>query len=48
MNRVELENTILWNDVEIQPGCKLRNCIVTDGAVVGGEHESEILTGSRS
>lgn len=48
MNRAKLENTILWNDVEIQSGCKLRNCIVTDGTVVGGEHEGEILTGLRS
>jgi len=43
LNGVELEDTILWDDVEIQSGCRLRNCIVTDGVVVSGKHESEIL-----
>lgn len=45
MNGAELENTILWNDVVVRAGSRLRNCIVTDGAVVGEEHDDEILTG---
>jgi mannose-1-phosphate guanylyltransferase len=42
----ELENSILWDGVEVLPGSRLRNCIVADGVVVTGRHENEILTGS--
>ena len=41
----ELENTILWDDVEVRAGSRLRNCVVADGVVVSGEHDNEILTG---
>jgi mannose-1-phosphate guanylyltransferase len=45
MRGSELENTILWDDVEVRAGSRLRNCVVADGAVVSGEHDNEILTG---
>lgn len=38
-----LEDTILWEDVVVREGSVLRNCIVTDGMVVEGFHENEIL-----
>jgi mannose-1-phosphate guanylyltransferase len=41
--RVELENSVLWDDVTVLPGSRLSNCIVTDGVVVTGEHENAIL-----
>jgi NDP-sugar pyrophosphorylase family protein len=44
-DQVELENSILWDHVEVLPGSRLRNCIVADGVVVAGEYENEILHG---
>lgn len=41
----ELENTILWDDVEVRPGSRLVGCVVADGVVVAGEHRNEIITG---
>lgn len=38
-----LENTILWDDVEVRPKSRLRNCIVTDGIAVRGNLENEII-----
>jgi mannose-1-phosphate guanylyltransferase len=43
--RVELENSILWERVVVMPGSRLSNCIVADGAVVAGRHKNEILHG---
>jgi len=40
-----LENTILWEDVEVKARSRLNNCIVTDGAVVGGDHANEVILG---
>ena len=45
MEGVALENSILWSDVEVRPGSELRNCIVADGVVVAGRHESAVLIG---
>lgn len=43
MAGAELENTILWDRVRIEPGSVLSNCIVADGATVEGVHQNEIL-----
>jgi len=43
MEGVELENVILWDDVLIERGSRLRNCIVTDRVRANGSHENEIL-----
>jgi mannose-1-phosphate guanylyltransferase len=43
---VEIEDSILWDGIEVRPGSKLRNCIVTDGGVMAGTHENEIHIGS--
>lgn len=40
---VLLRNCILWDEITVKPGSHLRNCIVTDGTVVEGNHENEIL-----
>jgi NDP-sugar pyrophosphorylase family protein len=42
----EVEDSVLWDDVEVHPQSKLRNCIVGDGVEVAGLHENEILIGS--
>lgn len=47
MDRAVLENVILWDDVEVRPKCRLRNCIVTDGVTVRGSQENEILFENR-
>jgi NDP-sugar pyrophosphorylase family protein len=39
-----LEDTILWDDVEIGEGSVLKGCIVTDGATVAGSFEGKIIT----
>lgn len=44
-DRAVVEDSILWNDVQIRPDAVVRNCIVTDGARVQGFHEGEIITG---
>jgi NDP-sugar pyrophosphorylase family protein len=41
---VALEDTILWNDVEIGEGSVLKGCIVTDGAAVAGSFEGKVIT----
>jgi len=45
MEGVSIENTVLWDHVCVKEGASLRGCIVTDGAVVEGEHTDEILIG---
>ncbi|MGV8074000.1 MAG: sugar phosphate nucleotidyltransferase [Syntrophobacteraceae bacterium] len=45
MQGVEMENTIIWDDVRVERNSRLRNCIITDGVVVQGDHENETLTG---
>jgi NDP-sugar pyrophosphorylase family protein len=45
MEDAELENTVLWDNVRVGSGSRLHNCVVTDGVVIEGEHENEILTG---
>ena len=40
---VELENVILWNDVRVAAGSRLKNSIVADGATVQGDHENAVL-----
>ena len=39
-----LENTILWDDVEIGEGSVLRNCIVTDGVSLSGSFSGRVFT----
>ena len=34
-----LEDCVLWPDARVEPGAKLRRCIVRSGIVAGGEHE---------
>ncbi len=41
---VALEDTILWDDVEIGEGSVLKGCIVTDGAAVAGSFEGKVIT----
>ena len=48
MAGAKIENAILWDNVEVLPGSSLRRCVVTDGAVVTGEHWNEIVTGLSS
>ena len=43
---VELEDSILWDNIEVRRGSSLRNCVVTDRAIVAGNHENEIIVGS--
>jgi mannose-1-phosphate guanylyltransferase len=45
-NGVELEDSVLWNNVLIQRGSRLRNCVVADEVEVAGCHENEIIIGS--
>lgn len=40
-----LENTVLWDHVEVKEGSRLSNCIVTDGGVVEGYHHNEVILG---
>jgi mannose-1-phosphate guanylyltransferase len=44
MDEVLLQDCILWDGILVEPGSRLRNCIVADGVVVRGEHEDEIIT----
>lgn len=41
---VLLRDCILWDDIRVEPGSRLNNCIVADGVVVSGEHDDEIIT----
>ncbi len=45
---VLLHDCVLWDDVLVEPGSRLKNCIVADGVIVRGEHEDEIITRSES
>ncbi|NLI81677.1 MAG: NDP-sugar synthase [Deltaproteobacteria bacterium] len=40
---VYLKDCILWDEVRVKPGSRLRNCILTDGAEVKGEHKDAVL-----
>lgn len=42
----ELTNVIVWDDVTIEAGSILHDCVVTDGTVCSGRHEDEILLGA--
>ena len=42
-NGAVLENVILWDGVHVGIGARLRECIVTDGVTVNGNHEDEII-----
>lgn len=39
-----LENTILWDDVEVDEGSMLKDCIVTDGVSLRGSFFGQVLT----
>jgi mannose-1-phosphate guanylyltransferase len=43
---VELEDSLVWDNVEVRPGSRLRKCVVADGVKVVGIHENEIIIGS--
>lgn len=40
---VSLEDVILWDDVRIEKGSHLKDCIVTDGMTVSGSHTGKIF-----
>jgi mannose-1-phosphate guanylyltransferase len=46
MEGVTLQDSILWDNVEVRAGSKLRKCIVADGVVVAGRHENQVLVGT--
>ena len=39
----ELENVVLWDDVYIESGSRLSDCIVGDGTRVAGVHHNEVI-----
>lgn len=41
--RTHLENVILWDDVRVEPGSILKNCIVADGMRISGIHTGQVL-----
>ncbi len=40
---VSLEDVILWDDIRIEKGSFLKDCIVTDGMTVSGSHAGKIF-----
>jgi len=40
---VHLENVILWNDIRIEKGSCLKDCIVADGMTISGSHKGKIF-----
>jgi len=40
---VSLENVILWDDIRIEKGSSLKDCIVTDGMSISGSHTGKIF-----
>jgi mannose-1-phosphate guanylyltransferase len=38
-----LEDVILWNDIRIEKGSSLKNCIVADGMTISGSHTGKIF-----
>ena len=40
---VRLENVILWNDIRIEKGSSLKDCIVADGMTISGSHTGKIF-----
>jgi mannose-1-phosphate guanylyltransferase len=40
---VRLENVILWNDIRIEKGSSLKDCIVADGMTISGSHAGKIF-----
>lgn len=43
MDGCRLEDVVLWDDVMVEPGTVLRNCVVADGVICSGYHEGQIL-----
>lgn len=43
MPHTTIENSILWNDVQVHPGTHLIDCVVGDGVIVEGKHYREVL-----
>jgi mannose-1-phosphate guanylyltransferase len=43
MRGCQLEDVILWDNVTVESGTILRNCLVTDGMICSGRHENQIL-----
>jgi mannose-1-phosphate guanylyltransferase len=41
---VSLENVIIWDNVRIEKGSCLKNCIVTDAMTISGKHTGKIFT----
>jgi mannose-1-phosphate guanylyltransferase len=48
LSHCELTNVIVWDNVTIEAGSILHNCVVTDGMVCSGHHEDEILLRSQA
>jgi mannose-1-phosphate guanylyltransferase len=48
MPRCRLKDVILWDDVRVEPGSILRNCVVTDQVICSGHHENQTLVGGPS
>ncbi len=40
---VSLENVILWDDIRIEKGSSLKDCIVADGMSISGSHTGKIF-----
>ena len=40
---VSLENVILWDDIRIEKGSSLTDCIVADGMSIAGRHSGKIF-----
>jgi mannose-1-phosphate guanylyltransferase len=40
---VELEDVILWDNIQIKKGSRLRDCIVVDGMSISGRHTGKIF-----
>lgn len=40
---VHLEDTILWDNVHLQPGTELCRCVVGDGVTLGGAHKDTVI-----
>jgi NDP-sugar pyrophosphorylase family protein len=43
MEGAELEDSILWDGVQVGKGARLKNCVVADGVRVAGAHEWKIM-----
>jgi mannose-1-phosphate guanylyltransferase len=43
MSGAAAANSIVWERAQLRPGARVVNCVVTDGVVVEGLHENEVL-----